>query len=196
MYSQGGPRWGLAIADVSDKGVPAALYMALTRTLLRTVAATDPSPAATLTRLNNLLINETRGDMFVSVWYGIWEPERGRVTYANAGHNPPILFEQDEQGIALRTHQMILGVLPDVQYEESEVDLSPGSMLLLYTDGVSEAPGQGGEQFGMHRIENTVLGLTRWDPETVLTALSERVAAFSGLPDPQDDLTIVCLNRR
>ncbi len=190
-----GPRWGLAIADVSDKGVPAALYMALTRTLLRTVAATDPSPAATLTRLNHLLLNDTRGDMFVSVWYGIWEPERGRVTYANAGHNPPILFEQDEQGVVLHSHQMVLGVLPEVQYEESEVELAPGSMLLLYTDGVSEAPGKAGEQFGMHRIENTVLGLTHWDPDTVLAALADRVAAFSGLPDPQDDLTIVCLHR-
>ncbi|HKY84990.1 MAG TPA: SpoIIE family protein phosphatase [Anaerolineales bacterium] len=190
-----GARWGLAIADVSDKGVPAALYMALTRTLLRSIATADPSPAGTLARLNNLLLNETRGDMFVSVWYGIWEPERGRVIYANAGHNPPILFEKDELGIALRTHQTVLGVLPDVPYEEAEVDLAPGSMLLLYTDGVSEAPGQAGEQFGMHRIENTVLGLTRWDPDTVLSALAERVAAFSGLPDPQDDLTIVCLHR-
>ena len=190
-----GPRWGLAIADVADKGVPAALYMALTRTLLRTVTSTDPSPAVAMARLNSLLIHETRGDMFVSVWYGIWEPELGRVTYANAGHNPPLLFHRGERCSVLRTHQVVLGVLPDIQYQEAVVDLAPGSMLLLYTDGVSEAPGSGGELFGVHRIENTVLGLTDWDPGVVLDALADRVAAFSGLPDPQDDLTIVCLNR-
>jgi sigma-B regulation protein RsbU (phosphoserine phosphatase) len=190
-----GPRWGLAIADVSDKGVPAALYMALTRTLLRTVATVDPSPASTMARLNSLLIHETRGDMFVSLWYGIWEPEAGRVTYSNAGHNPPILFRRNEQCETLRTRHMVLGVMPDVPYEESVVDLSPDSMLLLYTDGVSEAPGDGGQLFGVHRIENIVLGLADWNPEVVLGVLAERVVAFSGQPDPNDDLTIVCLNR-
>jgi sigma-B regulation protein RsbU (phosphoserine phosphatase) len=191
-----GPRWGLAIADVSDKGVPAALYMALTRTLLRTVAPAYLRPAAALARLNYLLIHDTHAEMFVSAWYGVWEPERGRVVCANAGHNPPLVFTPGSEAQALPFGQTVLGVLPGVEYRETLVELPPGSMLLMYTDGVSEAAGEDGDLFGVHRIEHTVLGLTTWDPPQVLAALGHRVAAFSGRPDPADDLTIVCLHRR
>jgi sigma-B regulation protein RsbU (phosphoserine phosphatase) len=190
-----GPRWGLAIADVSDKGVPAALYMALTRTLLRTVAPTDLRPGAALARLNHLLLHETRSEMFVSAWYGIWEPERGRLTYANAGHTPPFLFHPDRRATLLPSGQTVLGVVPDVVYREASLALPPGSMLLMYTDGVSEAS-DGTDLFGIQRIEHTVLGLPTWEPPQVLAALGDRVAAFSGRPDPADDLTIVCLHRR
>jgi serine phosphatase RsbU (regulator of sigma subunit)/putative methionine-R-sulfoxide reductase with GAF domain len=190
----GGPRWGLVIADVADKGVPAALYMALTRTLLRTVAPADDRPGATLARLNHLLLNETSSDMFVSIWYGIWEPERGRVTYANAGHVPPLLFRPGARGTLLPHGQTVLGVLPDVVYAEGTLEIPLGSLLLMYTDGVSEAA-EGSELFGLHRIEATVLGLSSWDPPAVLALLGDRVAAFSGHADPADDLTIVCLHR-
>jgi sigma-B regulation protein RsbU (phosphoserine phosphatase) len=191
----GGPRWGLAIADVADKGVPAALYMALTRTLLRTVAPGDDRPGATLARLNHLLLHETTSDMFVSAWYGIWEPERGRVTYANAGHIPPMLFLPDARGALLPSGQTVLGVLPDVDYSEGTLEMPPGSLLVMYTDGVSEA-GEGKELFGLHRIEAAVLGLSSWDPPKVMGLLGDRVAAFSGHSDPSDDLTIVCLHRQ
>jgi serine phosphatase RsbU (regulator of sigma subunit)/putative methionine-R-sulfoxide reductase with GAF domain len=190
-----GPRWGLVIADVSDKGVPAALYMALTRTLLRTVAPIDVDPGLTLGRLNHLLLVETSSDMFVSAWYAIWEPEAARLTYASAGHNPPFLFRPGRGASVLPNGQTVLGVLPDVEYRVGSLELSPGSLLLMYTDGVTEAS-DGTELFGVQRIEHTVLGMPSWEPPQVLAALGERVAAFSGLPDPADDLTIVCLHRR
>jgi serine phosphatase RsbU (regulator of sigma subunit)/GAF domain-containing protein len=190
-----GPRWGLAIADVSDKGVPAALYMALTRTLLRTVAPADLEPAATLARLNHLLLHETSSDMFVSAWYGIWEPDSARLTYANAGHNPPFLFRPDRAALMLPSGQTVLGVLPDIEYKQGSLEMPAGSLLLMYTDGVSEA-GDGKELFGVQRIEHTVLGLSTWEPSHVLAALGERVAEFSGHSDPADDVTIVCLHRR
>jgi len=190
-----GPRWGLAIADVSDKGVPAALYMALTRTLLRTVAPIDVRPGATLARLNHLLLHETSSDMFVSAWYAIWEPDAARLTYANAGHNPPFLFGPDAAARLLPTGQTVLGVLPGIEYQEGSFEMAPGSLLLMYTDGVSEAS-DGKDLFGVQRIERTVLGLPTWEPARVLAAIGDRVAEFSGLPDPADDLTIVCLHRR
>ena len=190
-----GPRLGLAIADVSDKGVPAALYMALSRTLLRTVAPIDVRPAATLARLNHLLLHETSSDMFVSAWYGVWEPEAGRLTFANAGHPPPFLFRPDRAVLQLPTGQTVLGVLADIEYKEGSLEMAPGSLLLMYTDGVSEAS-DGADLFGVHRIEHTVLGLPSWEPPRVLAALSDRVAEFRGHPDPADDLTIVCLHRR
>jgi sigma-B regulation protein RsbU (phosphoserine phosphatase) len=169
--------------------------MALTRTLLRTVAPAYLRPGATLARLNHLLLHETSSDMFVSVWYGIWEPLIGRLTYANAGHNPPFHFRPDRWASLLPTGQTVLGVIPDVEYVDGSLDMGEGSLLLMYTDGLSEA-GDGGNLFGLHRIEHTVLGLTAWDPPSVLGALAERVAEFSGHPDPTDDQTIVCLHRR
>jgi serine phosphatase RsbU (regulator of sigma subunit)/GAF domain-containing protein len=189
-----GSRWGLAIADVSDKGVPAALYMALTRTLLRTVAPTDLRPGATLARLNHLLLNETTSDMFVSAWYGIWEPDSGSLTFANAGHNPPFLFRPRQGAMTLPFGQTVLGVLPDVEYREGTLELPPGSLLLMYTDGVSEAS-DGKDLFGTQRIEHAVLGLATWGPPEVLAVLGDRVAEFSGHLDPADDVTIVCLHR-
>ena len=101
---------------------------------------------------------------------------------------------RDQAPILLKSRQTVLGVIPDVPYQDLSLDLSPGSLLLLYTDGVSEAPGSGGELFGVHRIEHTVLGLERWDPDTILRTLEERLASFSG-PDPFDDQTLVCLQR-
>ncbi|HMK09708.1 MAG TPA: SpoIIE family protein phosphatase [Anaerolineales bacterium] len=190
-----GARWGLAIADVSDKGVPAALFMALTRTLLRTVAPSDPRPSTTLSRLNHLLLNETSSDMFVSAWYGVWEPDVARLTYANAGHLPPFLFHRDQGAVLLPAGQTVLGVLPEIEYREGSLELPEGSLLLMFTDGISEAS-DGPDLFGLQRIENTVLGLADWSPDQVVAALSDRVAEFSGQPDPADDLTIVCLYRQ
>jgi len=191
----GGPRWGLVIADVADKGVPAALYMALTRTLLRSIAPTIKRPGATLARLNHLLLNETSSDMFVSVWYGVWEPERGRVTYANAGHNPPVLFLPEARGSVLPLGQTVLGVLPEAAYRDGTFDMPPGSLLVMYTDGVTEA-GLGRETFGLSRLEAAVLGLSAWEPEQVVRILDDRLTAFTGQADPADDVTIVCLHRQ
>lgn len=194
-HGAGGPRWGLVIADVSDKGVPAALYMALTRALLRTIAPEEPSPADVLARVNRWLFDETTANMFVSAWYGVWEPESGSLIYANAGHNPPLLFLPQARARPLGRAQTVLGVLPDVPYQDSTVELSPGSLLVLYTDGVSEAS-DGEDFFGVHRIESTILALDAWEPSAVLETLAGRVHEFTGRPDPADDLTLVCLHRR
>jgi sigma-B regulation protein RsbU (phosphoserine phosphatase) len=91
--------------------------------------------------------------------------------------------------------QTVLGVLPDIEYREGSLEMPPGSLLLMYTDGVSEAS-DGEDLFGVQRIEHTVLGLPSWEPPQVVAAIGDRVAAFRGHPDPADDLTIVCLHRR
>jgi sigma-B regulation protein RsbU (phosphoserine phosphatase) len=169
--------------------------MAHTRTLLRTIAPVEVSPSATLKRLNDLLLHDTRAEMFVSLWYGVWEPDAGWVTYSNAGHSPPLLFDQGRTPVRLRQRQTVLGVLPEVAYEDTQVELSPGALLLLYTDGVSEAQDAAGALFGVERIEASVAATERWDPEAVLEALDRSLAAFSGEHDPLDDLTLVCLLR-
>ncbi len=190
-----GPRWGLAIADVSDKGVPAALYMALTRTLLRTVAPIEVRPGATLARLNHLLLHETSSDMFVSAWYAIWEPDAGRLIYANAGHNPPFLFRPDGAARLLPTgqtgprrpsrHRVPGGIARDGA-RIAAVDVHRRRQRGQRRNGPVRCP-----THRAHRSRAADLG-----PPRVLAALGDRVAEFSGLPDPADDLTIVCLHRR
>jgi serine phosphatase RsbU (regulator of sigma subunit)/GAF domain-containing protein len=188
-----GPRWGIVIADVADKGIPAALYMALSKTLIHTIASEQIDPAQTLEKVNNLLISETSTDLFVSAFYAIWEPEEGRVIYANAGHNPPLLFTPESAGLLIRDHGIVLGVEPDAQYSSSTIEMAPGQLLVLYTDGVTEAFGGDRGLFGVSRLRNVVLGLDDWDAKNVVDAIVQRVIQFRGQPDLSDDLTVVTL---
>jgi serine phosphatase RsbU (regulator of sigma subunit)/GAF domain-containing protein len=188
-----GPRWGIVIADVADKGVPAALFMALCRTLLRSVAISRIDPGPTLARVNDLIFHDTRADMFVSVFYAVWEPASAVLRYANGGHNPPLFFQPDARPRALTEHSMVLGVEPEITFSTSSLTFTPGSLLLLYTDGVTEAMDAQGDLFGLHRLENLVLGMPRWDAQRIAETIAERVSGFTLEPDLRDDVTAVAL---
>ncbi|MBM3121058.1 MAG: GAF domain-containing protein [Chloroflexi bacterium] len=190
-----GPRWGIAIADVAGKGVPAALFMALSRTLLRSIAINRLDPGLTLTRLNDLIISDTQADMFVSVFYAVWEPGTGRISYANGGHNPPMVFEPGTRGRFLAEHEIVLGVQAGVEYHSRSLILPPGSLLVLYTDGVTEAPNDRGELFGAQRLEALILGAPDWNAQTLSGTIASRVSDFSSEPELRDDLTAVILRR-
>src|SRR5205814_1142500 len=123
-------RWGLIIADVSDKGVGAALFMALSRTLLRAVAISGRSPGASLVRVNDLLLADSRTDLFVTGFYAAWSPENARLVYANAGHNPPLLVthpDGPEQPATqwLTGKGIALGVVPRIKLEEQALRMAP-----------------------------------------------------------------------
>jgi serine phosphatase RsbU (regulator of sigma subunit) len=190
-----GPRWGIAIADVADKGVPAALFMALSRTLLRSVAISRVDPGLTLTRLNNLIFNDAQANMFVSVFYAVWEPATGVVTYANGGHNPPMVFERGKRCCFLEEHQIVLGIEAGVEYQTHTLSLDPGSLLVLYTDGVTEASDARGEFFGAQRLEALVLGSDDWDAPSLAERIATRVSDFSAEPYLRDDLTALVVRR-
>lgn len=190
-----GPRWGIVIADVADKGVPAALFMALCRTLLRSVAITRIDPAATLRRVNDLIFIDSAAELFVSVFYAVWEPDVGRLAYANGGHNPPLLFLPEQRPRPLPEHGMVLGVREGVPYETHAVQIPPHGLLLLYTDGVTEVSDSRGEFFGLHRLEHLVLGMPHWTAQAVADAVAERVSLFCPEADLPDDLTVVALQR-
>jgi serine phosphatase RsbU (regulator of sigma subunit) len=190
---ENGPRWGIVIADVADKGIPAALYMALSKTLIHTIATEQIDPARTLEKVNNLLISETNADLFVSAFYSIWEPELGRLIYANAGHNPPLLFTPESAGSLIRDHGIVLGVEADAEYSSSVIEIKPGQLLVLYTDGVTEAYGGERGLFGLSRLRNLVLGLDDWEANNVVDAIFKRVLQFRGQPDLSDDLTVLAL---
>jgi serine phosphatase RsbU (regulator of sigma subunit)/transcriptional regulator with GAF, ATPase, and Fis domain len=191
-----GPRWGIAIADVADKGVPAALFMALARTLLRSVAIGRIDPGPTLSRLNDLVFHDTQTDLFVSVFYAVWEPETGRLTYANAGHCPPLFIAPDRRGVLLTEHGILIGVLEGVTYRTHTLTMPPGSLLMLYTDGVTEGESPEGDAFGVARLESFALSQDDWNAPHLTQALADRLVDFTHDPEPADDITLVALYRR
>src|SRR4051812_23507079 len=146
---------GLVIGDVTDKGVPAAMVMAATRSVLRASAARVVSPGEVLGRVNELMCPDMPAKMFVTCLYGVLEPSTGRFRFANAGHNLPYVRTADGT-TELRATGMPLGLIPGIVYEETEAVLQPGEVMLLHSDGVAEAHSATSEMFGFPRLLEVV----------------------------------------
>jgi serine phosphatase RsbU (regulator of sigma subunit)/anti-sigma regulatory factor (Ser/Thr protein kinase) len=184
---------GLIMGDVTDKGVPAALVMATTRSVLRSTAERLLSPSVVLEQTNNLLCPNIPPNMFVTCLYAVLDPSNGKLQFANAGHNLPYLF--NSQGVReLRATGMPLGLMPDMVYEEKEADLASGDSLLIYSDGLIEAHNPQGEMFGFPRLRE----LLAHQPgeRGVIHLLVDQLAEFTG-PDweQEDDVTFLTLGR-
>ena len=187
-------RVGLAIADVSDKGVPAALFMMSSRTLLKGAAIGRSNPADVLTEVNDLLQEENDAAMFVTVFYAEYNPANGVLSYANGGHNPPIVVHADGSSMVLpQTNGIALGILPDVEYEQNSVTLSPGDVLVLYTDGITEAMNAQNEEFEMERLRAVLAEAQSGDVREVNQAVFQAVQAFAGDRPQFDDMTCMTL---
>ncbi len=196
VFELPGGRLGLFIADVSDKGIPAALFMALTRTLVRAVVFDTPSPANAMRRVNSLIIPDNQQGMFVSAVYGVLTLETGEFTYANAGHNPPIwLCGATRNMEMLRRTGAALGIIEEVPMEDRTITLAPGDFLLLYTDGVTEAFSPEDETFGDERLKQVLEAAEATTARGVLDALEASVRQFMGLLPPADDLTMLGIYR-
>jgi len=195
----------LVIADVADKGAGAALYMALTRTLLRTYAAADPRhPAAVLDAVNRRILSETDTDMFVTLFYAVLDPVEGTLTYANAGHNPPFLLRSGQSlpepgandGIErLYNTGMALGVVPEATWREETVRLDPGDALVLYTDGALDARTSADEPFGPERLLATARTRLQAGASRMEEAILSEIHAFVGDAPRFDDVTLVVVKR-
>ncbi len=186
----------LSIADVSDKGVAAALYMALSRTVLRAAALDAHGPVETLQRANRVLLEESRSGMFVSLVYGVLDLERGVYRYVRAGHNPPLLVRAADRSVTpLEPNGIVLGVVANPELEEATVELGPGDVLMLYTDGVTEAWNEREEEFGLERLRAVVRESSDLSPEALVETVNEAVHRFVG-PLPQaDDYTLLVIQR-
>ena len=146
-------QWGLLIADVSGKGVPAALFMALSRTLIHSSTMQNPSVANSIKEANKLILANSRSGEFVTVFYGIFDSKQMTFRYVNAGHNPPILLnESSKEIILLRARGIALGAIENIELQEVETKLAQGDEIVLYTDGVTEAVNEKSEQFSMERL--------------------------------------------
>lgn len=188
-------RWGIVIADVADKGVPAALYMALSRTLIRTVGHSRDEPGPCLERVNNLLLSDSNSDLFVTVIYAIWTPNDGLFKYSNAGHNPPLYIRNDGTVEVLSDNDIVLGVLPDVRIENHEIHLDEGDVMILYTDGITDALDDLQNEFGLDRLQEAACAARTRPAQEIVQAIRDAVADFVGETPQFDDLTLVVLKR-
>jgi serine phosphatase RsbU (regulator of sigma subunit)/putative methionine-R-sulfoxide reductase with GAF domain len=188
-------RLGFVIADVSDKGVPAALFMTLSRSLVRAAALDGSSPAHALERANRWIARDSESAMFVTVFYGILDPSDGALRYACAGHNPPLLVRADGQVRELHTPGIALGVIEEARLGEAGVALAPGDLLVCYTDGVTEAIDGEEEAFGVPRLVDVLRANRRRSAAEVLQAITDSLAAFTGERAPFDDVTLVVIKR-
>jgi len=186
-------RIGIAVGDVTDKGVPAALVMARTHSILRAEASRSDSPGEILARANALLEPEMPARMFVTCLFAILEPETGRIVMANAGHNLPYI-RTDAGVIELRATGMPLGLMPGIRYEETEGVIAPGSNVLLYSDGLVEAHDPNQEMYGFPRLREE-MAVDDAGSE-LLDRLLDTLHRFTGADwEQEDDITLVTLRR-
>jgi sigma-B regulation protein RsbU (phosphoserine phosphatase) len=191
------PTWlGLLIGDVSGKGVPAALEMARSCTMLRTTALQTDSPAATLARVNDLILRNGHADLFLTALYARLDPYTGRLTFANAGHCRPLWFRADRgEFVELASHGMILGAFERIVLEQRTIDVGSGDLLVFYTDGVTEAMNGVHELFGVDRLQAAVAASCPGSPHEVIQSIVDAVTAHAhGIPQ-SDDMAILALRR-
>jgi len=193
FFAIGDDRLGIVIGDVSGKGVPASLFMAMTRTIIRLVARQDDDLAIGIGRANALLSADNDSAMFVTLLYGVLDIASGVLTYCNCGHNPPLVVRGDGTRERLTLTGLPLGVMPDADYATRTVALAPGDRLVLYTDGVTEASTADGAEFGEARLEAAIDALRRGSATAMVDGIIERVDAFAAGAPQADDITCLAL---
>lgn len=183
----------IVMADVSGKGIPAALFMMISKIILQSCAMLGRSPGEILAKTNEALCSNNKMEMFVTIWVGILEISTGKITAANAGHEYPVMMKDGRFDILKDKHGFIVGGLPDMKYKEYEIQLKPGDKLFLYTDGVVEATRGHKELYGMDRLLKTLNNSTKDKPSEVLGNVRASVDDFVGSDEQFDDLTMLCL---
>ncbi|MBR3538948.1 MAG: PP2C family protein-serine/threonine phosphatase, partial [Eubacterium sp.] len=185
---------GLVIGDVSGKGVPASLFMMISKLLIQEYGKSNISPAMVLAKANQTLCKNNTNDMFVTVWFGILDRTTGKITAASAGHEFPILRDPDGEFRLIKDrHGFVLGGMEMSRYKDYELELQPGGTLLLYTDGAAEATNAENELFGTDRMLDALNQHLDDHPKEVIAHLTEAIEAFVGDAPQFDDLTMLCV---
>ena len=187
---------GVVIADVTGKGIAAGLMMAFARPVIHAALDAAPGPAVALERTNRILVEELHTRLFITALVGSLDAGTGRLRVANAGHEPPLLVPCNGRPIVNVTcGGLLLGAFTSLGLAEIEVELEPGDLLLLYTDGVTDAADETGERFGEPRLYATLDATRGRSAHEVVAGIRDAVAAFRGAVEPTDDVTIVAVGR-
>jgi len=185
-------RTGIMIADVSGKGVPAALFMALSRIVVRVTATWFKKPSEVISFANPIIANNSKTGMFVTLFYGIIDKDAGTLTYVNAGHNPPIVLRQKTGEIEeLALTGMAVGAMDDAEYTQEEIPLAVGDILVLYTDGITEAQNEKEEMFDVPRLIETIRNNRSSSSQVIADEIIRSVFSFSDTQPQFDDITLM-----
>ncbi|MCE2453085.1 MAG: SpoIIE family protein phosphatase [Nitrospinae bacterium] len=210
VINLGDDRIGITVADVSGKGVPAALFMMSSRTLLNSVAVARANPGEVLgevnrllrpgdvlSEVNRLLQENNEAAMFVTVFFSFFDSKTGEMVYANGGHNPPVIIHADGSSSLLAQQPGVaLGIAPEFSYDMYNATLAPGEALILYTDGVTEAENVKTEQFGLDRLQGILGGASPSSAKEINDKIFDAVKEFAGKAPQFDDITCLTLFRR
>lgn len=187
-------KMGITIAGVSGKSVPAALFMAVSRTILRAKATGNFHPGKVIKEANELIASDSKSGMFVTLFYAILDLKKKTMEYVNAGHNPPVLFVRKTGHLeCLSTNGIALGALDTIDFEEKEIKLETGDVIIFYTDGVTEAVNDEGELFGERRVYRLVMDNENLSAEELVGKIKESVMNFTKGQSQFDDITLMVL---
>ena len=190
-------RMGFTIADVSGKGVPAAIFMAVSRTLIKATGLQDKPTNECMSTVNDILCDESVGSMFVTVFYGIYDLQTGHITFTNAGHNPPYILKANGTVEALQAPcNLVLGAVPGVPFTCNTLELEPGDTLFMYTDGVTEAENKNHDQFGESRLEEALAECKGTDSKHIVDTVNAKVKEFINGAAQSDDITQLVIRRK
>lgn len=190
-------RIGFAIADVSGKGVPAAIFMAVSHTLIKATGIRDLASNECMETVNDILCGESVGSMFVTVFYGIYDLQTGMIDYTNAGHNPPYILHADGSVEMLKNDgNLVLGVMEGMKYKRNSLQLNPGDALVMYTDGVTEAENTEHAQFGESRLEAELAALKGAPSKQIVESVLAKVREFTAGAPQSDDITQLVIRRK
>lgn len=183
---------GFVIADVSGKGVPASLYMAVSRTMLKAIASQIQDPSICLSTVNSMLIPESDLTTFVTAFYGVLDTRNGTVRYCNGGHNLPYIIREDGTVEEIEnTNGLLLGKIEPIEFETKEFTLKPGEKIMMFTDGVTEATAQNGDMYEEPRLEAFLKKHSEDSLEKLVRSLIVDVLKFMGKADQSDDITVL-----
>jgi sigma-B regulation protein RsbU (phosphoserine phosphatase) len=196
LIEEGPGQLGLVIGDVTDKGMPASLFMVFARTALRASLRHIHTPAGAIQAANQLICQDSFDGLFATLFYARLSTASGALTYVNAGHNPPLLYRARPNEIQLlKRTGLPLGVELSSTYEERTVLLEPGDFILFYTDGITEAIDLAHKEFGMERLQNVIYGLRSSPTDDLLSGLEHALTAFADPSQSFDDITLMVARR-
>jgi len=186
-------RWGLLVADVSGKGMPAALFMALSRTVFRASAMGRSSISDVIVKANRLIIEDSRTSLFVTLFYAMLNYKEMKLEYANEGHNPPLLIRRNDEIILLKSQGIPLGLVKDIEVKTDEVKLEKGDIIAIYTDGIVESVDFSGEQFQTGRLSKVIIDNRALSSEDIVSKVKEALTDFVGDQPQFDDITLMII---